>query len=237
MIIGVKRHRSVAFACSWAVLVASAWACGPKAEGPAGQAEPTTQGAEPRPSAGDAADAEPSEPSESPDLPVAVPDLPPPPPPPDALGEDPLPVEPEDAPTPKAAAQLERSGDFARDLVDAIRLGDADAVVAMTPYGNETFKKLCGEGTLVDGEPELRARVNHCIKRIPWSHATDVQIRGAELEGDADDTCKAGVQRFSRFAALVVTSQGDFLINVRDVWGRKGKAEAFGGNIACERRP
>ena len=165
----------------------------------------------------------------------AKPDLPPEPAVP-PLGEDPEPVLPEQAATPEDRAQLERTGELGRDLVSALRAGDVDAAIEMTPYGQGEWSRLCAADTLDEGIRELRARLNHCTRAIKWDQVSDVRIAGGEPTGETAEDCKGDIEAFAPITLLVVQPGPDYEINLRGVYGRKETAAAFSGSIACETR-
>jgi hypothetical protein len=136
-----------------------------------------------------------------------------------------------DAAETRAQADLERAGNLALDLTEALKSNKLENVLALTPFDDREFAKACRGAELPD-EREVKARVMHCLRTIKWPSVTDVRVTGGEATGDAA-SCE-GFDAHERVRMLVVAKGGNTQIDLNQPLGKEGQAIAFSGTIVCK---
>lgn len=131
----------------------------------------------------------------------------------------------------RAQADLERAGNLALDLSEALKSGKVENVLALTPFDDGEFAKACKGSSLPD-EREVIARAKHCLRQIDWSKVSDVRVTGGEASGDPS-AC-AGYDAHERVRMLVVSNKGNTEIDLTGTFGKDGQALAFSGAITCK---
>jgi hypothetical protein len=135
-------------------------------------------------------------------------------------------------PDPKAQAhQLVLAG-IARTVVDAMRDDDLAAFSALTPRVDGPVRTACPDHV---GPPELefKSRVHHCHRTIPWEVVRDVRVGLVDEDGGPASGCGPDVTALGRTRLVIVTSKGDYELDLLDTFGREGETLGFGGAVAC----
>jgi hypothetical protein len=130
----------------------------------------------------------------------------------------------------RAKADIERAGNLALDLSEALKSQKLENVLALTPFDAGEFAKACKGAKLAD-EREVAARANHCLRSIDWGTVSDVRVTGGEASGEPS-ACK-GYDAMQRVRLLVVSSKGNTIIELNEPFGREGQALAFSGAMVC----
>jgi hypothetical protein len=131
----------------------------------------------------------------------------------------------------RAIADLERAGNLALDLSEALKSGKIENVLALTPFDEGEFAKACKGSSLPD-EREVAARAKHCLRQIDWSKVSDVRVTGGEATTEPS-SC-TGYDAHERVRMLVISSKGNTEIDLTGTFGKDGQAVAFSGAITCK---
>lgn len=126
--------------------------------------------------------------------------------------------------------------DLGATVVDALKKGDTDAIVNLTPLGQGEAASQCPDAPAgVESKLEIEARARHCARSIPWDAVTDVRVAGAAPTGPAEG-CRDGTVSFDRLRMLVVAPGAQWEIDLLGAVGSDAKPNAFSGAITCKKR-
>lgn len=153
------------------------------------------------------------------------------------------PPERAEAPTPSAEEQAAATeeldekraalADVGRAAFDALREGDFDALLALTPLSDPGLAEDCGDMTL-SSRKELKARFDHCYREIPWEEVEEAQVFAGEPSGRPAAGCAEGVEDYGRLQLFLhMRDETIWRVQFFGAVGREGKAIGIDGAVRC----
>lgn len=175
-----------------------------------------------------------------------------------AVEPGPKPSEPETPPTPELVAEpepeappelepvpeppLEPQSDerkqalanVGRAAFDALRAGDFEALLALTPMVDPYLRDAC-PSLPAGSRDELEARFRHCQRSIDWDAVAEAQVFAGKPTGAPASGCETGIEDYGRLQLYAI-------MNDKKIWrveffgavGQDGNAIGINGEVSCK---
>lgn len=143
--------------------------------------------------------------------------------------EQPPPLEP----APELDERKQALANVGRTAFDALRAGEFDALLALTPMVDGYLREVCAELPSAPRD-ELRARFAHCHRSIAWDAVAEAQVFAGKPTGAPASGCEAGIEDYGRLQLFLK-------MNDKKIWrveffgavGRDGNAIGINGELSC----
>lgn len=160
------------------------------------------------------------------------------PPTPEPVVEPEEPVEPAPAPEPPLEPQSDERkqalANVGRAAFDALRAGDLDALLALTPIVDPYLRDACPSRS-ASSRDELEARFRHCQRSIDWDAVAEAQVFAGKPTGAPASGCESGIEDYGRLQLYAI-------MNDKKIWrveffgavGQDGNAIGINGEVSCK---